>query len=167
MATNQSNSSPPELVDDIDEVIELYANKIFRIAYSRLNNKSDAEDIVQEVFMKYIAHRGQFQTEEYRKAWLIRVTINCTNSLLRSAWFRKTTELKDDLVADMEEPSELYTYVLKLPEKYRTIIHLFYYEELSLKEISSLLGISQALVKTRLHRSRKALKEICPDLNDL
>ena len=167
MNSNLMKTSPPDTADDIDEVINLYANKIFRIAFSRLNNKADAEDIVQEVFMKYIAHEHQFTDEEYRKAWLIRVTINCTNSLLRSAWFRKTTELKDDLSTEMEEKTEIYTYVSKLPEKYRTIIHLFYYEDLSIKEVSSILGISESLAKTRLHRARKALKDLCPDLTDL
>lgn len=158
----QSTSSTlPE--DDIDQVISLYANRIFRIAFSRLKNKADAEDVVQDVFMKYIAHQDQFTDEEYRKAWLIRVTINCCNSLLRSAWFRKTTELKEDIPTEITENSEILTYVLKLPEKYRTIIHLFYYEELSVKEIALILNIKESLVKTRLHRARNALKELCPD----
>lgn len=156
-------SSPPLAEDDIDQVISLYANRIFRIAFSRLKNKSDAEDIVQEVFLKYIANQDKFTEEEYRKAWLIRVTINCSNSLLRSAWFKKTTELKEDIPTTMEESSDLIHYVLKLPEKYRTVIHLFYYEELSVKEISSILGITESLVKTRLHRARNELKKLCPD----
>ena len=72
--------------DDIDYVVSMYANRMYRIAFSRLKNPSDAEDIVQEVFMKYIAHQKELtEDEEYRKAWLIRVTINCCNSLLRSA----------------------------------------------------------------------------------
>lgn len=166
MDSNPLYSSPPIAEDDIDQVISLYANRIYRIAFSRLKNKSDAEDIVQEVLMKYLANKDKFSDEEYRKAWLIRVTINCTNSLLRSAWFRKTTELKEDIpTSEMEEGSDLLSYVLKLPEKYRTIIHLFYYEELSVKEIASILGIKESLVKTRLHRARNSLKELCIDPN--
>jgi len=151
--------------DDIDQVVSLYANRVYRIAFSRLKNQSDAEDIVQEVFMKYIANQEMFHDEEHRKAWLIRVTINCTNSLLRSSWFKRTTELTEDIPTYMEESSDLISYVLKLPEKYRTVIHLFYYEELSVKEIANALGIKESLVKTRLHRARTALKELCADPN--
>lgn len=164
MESNPLRSSPPTAEDDIDQVISLYANRVFRIAFSRLKNKADAEDIVQEVFMRYITNQDKFTDEEYKKAWLIRVTINCTNSLLRSAWFKRTTELKDDIATEMEETSELLTYVLKLPEKYRTVIHLFYYEELSVKEIAAILGIKESLVKTRLHRARTALKDLCSDM---
>ena len=154
------NSSTNISEEEINQVIEQYANRIFRIAFSRLKNKADAEDIVQEVFIKYIANKDKFNDEEHRKAWLIRVTINASNCLLRSAWFRKTTELKDELTTELEETTEIYSQVMQLPEKYRTVVHLFYYEELSIKEIASILNIKEVSVKTRLHRSRLMLKNI-------
>lgn len=163
MESYSIHKTPIASEDDIDQVVSLYANRVYRIAFSRLKNQSDAEDIVQEVFMKYITNKGIFQDEEHRKAWLIRVTINCTNSLLRSSWFKRITELKEDIPTYMEESSDLLSFVLKLPEKYRTVIHLFYYEAMSVKEIASILDIKESLVKTRLHRARTALKDLCPD----
>lgn len=165
MNPNSPSYAEQHSEDEIDQVVSMYANRIYRIAFSRLKNQSDAQDIVQEVFMKYIANQDKFQNEDYRKAWLIRVTINCCNSLLRSAWFRKTTELSEDIPVPFEESSDLISYVLKLPADYRTIIHLFYYEDLSIKEIAGILHIKESLAKTRLHRARKALKELLPDLS--
>lgn len=166
MGTTPIQSSHSIIEDDIDQVVSLYANCIYRIAFSRLKNKSDAEDVVQDVFMKYIANQDKFHDETYRKAWLIRVAINCTNSLLRSSWFKRTTELKEDIPVEVTEKSDIYHYVLKLPEKYRIVIHLFYFEELSVKEIASMLQISESVVKTRMHRARKELKTLCSDLVD-
>lgn len=166
MSSLPIQSSEYSNYDDIDQVVSMYANNIFRIAFSRLKNKADAEDIVQEVFMRYITNQEKFHDndEDYRKAWLIRVTINCSNSLLRSAWFKHTTKLEEDIPIEFIEKSEVYSYVLQLPDKYRTVIHLFYYEELSIKEISKILGLKESLVKTQLHRARKKLKSLCLDL---
>ena len=86
--------------------------------------------------------------------------------LLRSSWFKRTTELKEDIPVEVTEKSDIYHYVLKLPEKYRIVIHLFYFEELSVKEIASMLQISESVVKTRMHRARKELKTLCSDLVD-
>lgn len=162
----ESSPCKTEYKDSINEVLTLYADRIYRIAFARLKNQSDSEDIVQEVFMRYISYADTFTTEEHRKAWLIRVTINCTNSLLRSAWFKRTTSLNEDIPVHMEESSELIHEVMKLPEKYRTVIHLFYYEDLSIKEIATMLNTKESLVKTRLHRARNLLKDTCQYLNE-
>lgn len=159
------SSTPSKDSDEINQVLSIYANRMFRIAFARLKNKADAEDVVQEVFIKYIANKDKLTSEEYKKAWLIRVTINCCNSLLRSAWFRKTTSLTDDLVTEMKETTHIYKEVMQLPEKYRTVLHLFYYEELSVKEISQVLNIKESLVKTRLHRARNRLRNRCQDMD--
>lgn len=150
----------------VEEVLAKYSNMVYRLAYARTMNKCDAEDITQEVFMKYMQHQYELAEEEYRKAWLIRVTINATKSLLTSAWNRKRVSI-EEIEGNLEgrsglerdfDNSVLYE-VAKLPEKYRVIVHLFYFEDLSVKEISSILGRKEATVKSHLYRAREILKK--------
>ncbi len=144
-----------ELSIDLDK----YSNMVFRLAFARTKNSHDAHDILQEVFMKYMNNRKKFNNEEHKKAWLIKTTINCSKTLLTCAWFRKTVPLEDNLVDELKEKSEVYYAVLELPKKYRTVVHLFYYEDMSINEISSLLNINESTIKSQLHRARKLLKE--------
>lgn len=146
--------------DSVEMILEKYSIMVYRIAFSRTKNKYDADDILQEVFMKYIKYNIDYTSEEHRKAWLIKTTINTSKTLLTSAWFRKTTEIPDSLFTMMEEKSEVYYAVLKLPAKYRTVIHLFYYEDLSIRDISNLLNLGENTIKSQLHRARKLLQEI-------
>lgn len=150
----------------VEEVLTRYSNMVYRLAYARTMNKCDAEDITQEVFIKYMKHQHEFSEEEYRKAWLIRVTINASKSLLTSAWNRKRVSM--DQVNDIMEgnsglekdfDNSLLCEVAKLPEKYRVVVHLFYFEELSVKEISNATGIKETTVKSHLHRARELLKK--------
>lgn len=150
----------------VEEVLAKYSSMVYRLAYARTMNKYDAEDITQEVFMKYMQHQYELAEEEYRKAWLIRVTINASKSLLTSAWNRKRVSM-DEIEGSLEGRSGLEQdfdnsvlhEVAKLPEKYRVIVHLFYFEDLSVKEISSLLGRKEATVKSHLYRAREILKK--------
>lgn len=144
--------------DSIEKTLAKYANMVYRIAFSRTKNKYDADDILQEVFMKYIKYNLDYTSEEHKKAWLIKTTINTSKTLLTSAWFKKTTALPDHLYTTMEEKSEVYYAVLKLPARYRTVIHLFYYESLSIAQMSSLLQIKESTIKSQLHRARKLLQ---------
>lgn len=109
--------------------------------------------------MRYIRSGKEFADEEHRRAWLIRATINCSKTLLSSAWFRKTSPLEDTLTTELEEKSEVYYAVMDLPVKYRTVIHLYYYEDLSVSQISGLLKTKETTVKSQLHRARSLLKE--------
>lgn len=145
--------------EEVDIILEKYANMVFRLAFSRTKNTYDAEDIMQEVFMKYIKSDVNFDNDNHRKAWLLKVTINCSKSLLRSAWFRKTTSFEDNISIDMEENSEVYKYVLDLPKKYRTVIHLYYYEDMATAEISKVLDLNESTVRCQIHRGRNILKE--------
>ena len=113
----------------------------------------------QEAFLRYIRSGKEFADEEHRRAWLIRATINCSKTLLSSAWFRKTSPLEDTLTTELEEKSEVYYAVMDLPVKYRTVIHLYYYEDLSVSQISGLLKTKETTVKSQLHRARSLLKE--------
>ena len=123
----------------------------------------DAQDIVQEVFLKFARNASQFQSDEHIKAWLIRVAINMCTDLKRSAWNRKTTELNDECLPAEEfttGESELYQAVMSLPVKYKDVIHLFYYEGYSIKEISRITEQKENAVKTQLSRGRVLLKEL-------
>ena len=135
-----------------------YSNMVFRLAFARTKNNHDANDIMQEVFLRYMKNKKEFKDEEHKKAWLIKTTINCSKTLLTSAWFRKTTSLEDNIVEELKEKSEVYYATLKLSKKYRTVIHLFYYEDYSVREIADILKLSESNVKTRLSRGRSLLK---------
>lgn len=144
--------------ESIKEVLDIYSNTVYRLALTRTRNKSDAEDIFQEVFLRYIKQKKQFENEEHRKAWLIRVTLNCSLKLFSSAWFRHTVPLITDLSYETQEKPEIYFAILRLPKKYRSIIHLFYFEDLPISQISKILSTKESTIKTQLHRARQMLK---------
>ncbi len=140
--------------------IEEFFPMVYRLALAQTKNRSYADDIVQEVFIRYIKSSAKLKDSEHKKAWLIRVTINCAKSMFSTAWFQKTVPLEEDVVFDTKEKSDVYYAVLELPQKYRAVIHLYYYEDMSVTEIADTLKISEGTVKTRLFRARKSLKEI-------
>ncbi|WP_066895169.1 sigma-70 family RNA polymerase sigma factor [Clostridium nigeriense] len=141
------------------EVLEKYNTMVYRLAFSRTKSVHDAEDIMQNVFIKFIKCNVNFESDDHIKAWLIRVTINLSKNLLTSVWFKRTTTLEEDIVVTLKEDSEVYKYVLDLPNKYRTVIHLFYYEDMSTASISEVLNIKESTVRSQLHRARNMLKE--------
>ncbi len=144
----------------IENILEKYADTVYRIAFARTKNAHDAEDIMQEVFMRFIKRAPVFQSEEHEKAWFIRVAVNCSKSLLSSPWRNRVSEEKTDTPYFDTEKSEVWCAVASLPEKTRVVIHLYYYEDMSVAEIASATGKSQSAVKTTLHRGRQRLKEI-------
>lgn len=147
------------VVSSADEIIKKYIDMVYRLALSRTKDKTHADDVVQEVFLRYISVKKEFESDEHIKAWLIRVTINCSNSIFESSWFKKTAPLDDEIAFDTPEKSEVYYAVLELPKKYRTVIHLFYYEDMSIAEIADCLGEKVSTVKSQLHRGREMLRE--------
>lgn len=145
----------------IAQLVEMYASMIYRIAYARMQNVTDAEDITQEVLLKYLKAGKTFRDEEHRKMWLIRVTVNTIKSSLTSAWRRHTVAL-DDVTEPSYEASELPVLkekVEKLPERYRLPMYLYYYEELSVKEIAHVIKSTEGTVKSLLSRGRKMLRD--------
>lgn len=147
--------------DDL-EIIEKYSNMVYRMAYSMVKNRYDAEDIHQEVFMKYLKKCPVFENGDHEKAWFLRVTVNCCKNLWKSTWFQRVTGLEETEASLQQEDAhdELIDTVKKLPQKYRAVIHLFYYEELSIEEISGVLGEKPSTVRTQLTRARGKLKEL-------
>ena len=141
------------------KTVEKYSNMVYRLAYFYTNSKYDADDIYQDVFFKYLQNKKQFENEEHKKAWLIKVTINSCKKLWLSSWKRKITSLNDDEIKfEMEEDIGLYNEIKKLPKKYRAVLHLFYYEQYSIKDISKILNQKESTIRTWLTRARKLLK---------
>jgi len=144
----------------IEYLVEKYADTVYRLAISRTRDRDSSEDIFQEVFLRLSKNIPDFESEEHEKAWIIRVTINCTKNLLNSKWNRCVDILETELAEDNIEIQEVYYDVLRLPQKYRTVIHLFYYENLSIKQISKILNTKETTIKTWLSRGRQKLKNI-------
>ncbi len=153
--------------ESFDAVMRKYADMVYRLAYARTGNTFDADDILQEVFLRYIRADKTYNDEEHRKAWLIRITVNCTRSFAASAWNRHKDYEEPDENEGREDPalkaaetrSDVMNALLELPEKYRTAIYLFYYEDMSVAQIAGSLGTTETNVKTRLSRGRDMLKE--------
>lgn len=156
--------------DLLKETIEQYSPFVYRLAYSLVKSRSDADDIHQEVFIAYIKKRPGFENEEHEKAWFIRVTVNLCKNWQKSAWKRKIvslTEFGDDWEAGEEKekdwrmPAQALIHTVKrLPQKYRSVIHLFYYEEMSVEEIAQALNRKPSTVRTQLTRARRKLSEM-------
>ena len=116
-----------------------YADTVYRLAFVRTSSRNDSYDILQEVFLRYMKVWRKMESEEHIKATLIRITVNCSNSLLGSLWFKKTEPLDDNLPAEDGNSAEnALSEVLKLPVKYRTVIHLYYYMGYSVAEIAGI-----------------------------
>lgn len=149
------------LQDPLVYAIEHYTDMVLRLAAHYAPNLSDAEDVVQDVFEKLMRFEKGFESEEHLKAWLIRVTINHCKSRLRAPWHTRRLpleELPDTPVFDDPAQRELYDAVLALPQAYRIVLYLFYYEDMPTREIAAALHISQNAVTTRLTRAREALR---------
>ena len=137
-----------------------HAPAVYRLAYARTGSRADAEDVMQEVFLRLIRAKPAFSCEAHAKAWLLRVTSNCANDLFRLPW-RKREEPLEEETAISEEAGEgsVTEAVLSLPARYRIPIHLFYYEGYSVAEIAKIVGKGEGTVKSRLFRGRKLLRD--------
>ncbi len=144
--------------EDFIRTYQNYKRNVYGIAFSYTKNSADAHDIVQDVFMKYLVSRKTFNGDEHIKAWLIRVTVNRCKKHLLSAWLKKTVPLDEAIPIETKEDSELFEAVMELPDNYRIVVHLHYYEGYSISEMSSILGIKESALKVRLMRARNMLK---------
>lgn len=144
----------------IGEYMNKFHGSVFRLAFSYVKNRVDAEDISQEAFLKLYLSNNLFPSENDVKAWLMRVTINLAKDMLKSRWRKNREELSEEIPYTDENESVLLESLKKLEPKYSTVIHLFYYEGYSVKEIAAICHIAQTTVTTRLSRARKQLKEL-------
>lgn len=145
--------------DYINYIYNQYSNNILRISYTYLKNSTLCEDVLQDVMLKIINKNIKFTDSEKEKAWIIKVTTNLCKDILKSSWYKKNVELQEDLSYLPKEQEEILNEVLKLPEKYRITIYLYYYEDYSLKQISRLMKRNESTIGTWLSRGKKKLAE--------
>lgn len=145
---------------ELEQVLVMYGNMVYRLAYACMRSTMDAEDVCQDVFLRYFQKRPEFQSEEHRRAWLLRVTVNRARTIFRSAWFRHTVPLDERVVFSEPEEQKLDEALSRLSGKDREVLHLYYYEELSVREIGDLLRRKESTVRTQLTRARRRLGEI-------
>lgn len=146
----------------VQELFEIYQNNLYAVAFNVCKNAEDAEDVVQDIFIQYYSLKKEFDNEQHIRAWLIRVAINKAKNMNRAFWRRNKMSLEDymeTLSFETPESGELFEAVMNLPEKYRIVVHLFYYEDYTVHEIADILKLSESNVKVRLSRGRALLKE--------
>lgn len=146
--------------NNMEDIVEKYSDMILRIAYQNLKNKTGAEDILQEVFVKLISVKNRPLGEEHLKAWLIRVTVNLCKNYWKAAWIRKTVPLEENWLQISENNITLWEELWSLPAKYRNTLYLYYYEGYTVPEISVILQIPLNTAYTHLQRAKEKLKVI-------
>lgn len=147
----------------VDEVFRTYGDRLFTVAFNLCQNRADADDVVQDTLIKYYTLGKEFEDETHLKAWLIRLAVNRAKDITTSFWRRNKVEWEDymdELPFREPEDSQLFEAVMRLPEKYRLVIHLFYYEDYAVEEIARILRRPAGTVKSQLNRGRRLLKEM-------
>lgn len=139
---------------------EMYQNMVYRIALNFFRNIHDAEDTTQEILLKLYLRTKPFDSQHHARNWLIKVTLNYCRSVWRSPWRQRVSleELTATIPFSSTEDGELFQMVMELPEKHRTVLYLFYFEDMSIREIAEVLKLSETAVTSRLSRARKELK---------
>ena len=140
------------------KAFEEYSDMVYRLAFARVKNKYDADDILQDVFIRYMKSKQDVSDLKHAKALLIRITINCTKSMFTSSSRKKTAPLDEFMSVEMPARDTLEA-VLSLPLKYRTVIHLHYYCGYNVDELAKILNSKPSTVKSQLHRARLKLKD--------
>lgn len=147
------------------QIVNRWGDMVYRLALARTASVPDAEDVFQEVFLRYFRHEDKFHNDEYRKAWLIRCTLNRCKSLLSSPWRKRIVPLETAEEVGVEDDyREVYSAVLSLPAKYRAVIHLHYFEGLSVAEIAQMLRVPEGTVKSQLSRGRALLRDMLEEV---
>lgn len=144
----------------IEATIKRYANLIFRLAYTNLKNHHDAEDVLQDVSVALVRGNPPFEDEKHLKNWIVTATLNRCRDIYRSAWRNRTEPLEDYLALQAPETQSVMEELWQLPENYRNIIYLYYYEGFTIPEIAEILGKSPNTIGSGLQRARKKLKKI-------
>ena len=151
---------PTQDRDSPEAVIRRYSDMVYRLAFARTGNRSDAEDLYQEVFLRYLTRAPAFTSEDHRKAWLLRVAVNCANRFHTAPWRKRTEPLSEALSVPAPEGEDLWEELRRLPERDRTVLHLYYYEDMTTEEIAQMLDRNPATVRSQLLRARARLKKL-------
>lgn len=150
---------------ELENYFKAYYAPCYRIAFTQMKTKSDAEDVVQEVFLRLLKYRPGFESLDHEKAWMIRTTLNLCRDVLKSRWSSTirmeelSMEDKNSFKNPYVETDETLWILLELPHMYRICLYLFYYEDYSIKEIAQALKEPENTIKTRLKRGRELLKK--------
>lgn len=160
-------------VAEYNTCVEKYLNMVYRISFHYFGNREDAEDVSQDVFIKLYSSNIKVEVEEEVKAWLIRVTTNTCHSYFRNPFRKKKAEIDEKKIENIIDTGSseqkivnrkvIMDAVLSLPEHYRIVVYLFYYEEYSIHQISNILKIKETTIQTRLSRARVKLKDVLAD----
>lgn len=150
---------------ELKDIFERQHKRVYRIAMLMLNNVSDAEDAVQNVFLKYIEKGSSFEDIEHEKAWFITVTRNYCKDQLKNFW-KRNVDMGDipEQIQEEEQDNELLEHIMKLPDKYKEVIYLFYYEDYSIKEMSKILDRKESTIQTQLKTARDKLKKVIQEV---
>ena len=158
-----------DAADELDtrEVLERYHSMVYGIALTHTRCRGDADDVFQEVFLAYHRKQPEFRSEEHRKAWLITTAVTCARRMALSSWRTRVVPLTPGAVEALpevfhfatEEQDAIFRALSALPLAYRTVLHLFYFEDLSVAGIASQLGIEPAAVRMRLSRGRRLMRD--------
>ena len=145
--------------DEIEDTVKKYSNMLFKLCFTMLSNSADAEDAVSETFLRYITKSPVFNDSEHKKAWLIKTSSNICKDKHRFNARHNYINLDDisEFCRD-EEDKDILENLLSLPDKYKTVIHLFYIDGYKSGEIAKILNISPSAVRKRLQYGRKLLK---------
>ena len=145
--------------EEIKELVEQYSSLIFRISYCILYNPQDAEDAVQETFLRYLTKAPEFVSEEHRKAWLIRVSANISKNMQMFKLRRETVSIDDiENVGIARDDFEIFELIMSLPAKYKIVMTLYYVEGYKSKEIAEIIDVNEDAVRKRLQKGRELLK---------
>lgn len=151
---------PIDINDNISAALTKYSDLVRRICFIYLHNSADVDDVFQEVFLKLLQNNSRFESAEHEKAWLIRVTINKCKDILKSFWRKKMVSIEGmELPFEDQAENELLQVVLSLPDKYKDVIYLFYYEEYTVPEMAQLLNKKVNTIYSHLHRARELMKQ--------
>ena len=145
----------------VETIIDKYSDTIFKICMVYLKNKPDAEDALQEVFVKVIEKAPKFNSDNHQKAWIIRVASNHCRNVLKSKKYRIAVSLDENILADdsSTEDKEILHAIFNLPLDYRKVIYLYYYEGYSTKEIAAITAKRESTIRSNLKRAREKLKQ--------
>ena len=147
---------------EIQQIFERQHRRVYRIAMMMLQNSADAEDAVQNVFLKFVEKGQEFRDEEHENAWFITVTRNYCKDQIKSTWHQQVDfgEIPEQAAPGQEQEDNLLPYIMKLKDKYREVIYLYYYEEYSVKEMAKILGRGESTLQTQLSAARGKLKKM-------
>lgn len=150
--------------DYISDLLDKYSDMVLRIAYTYLKNRADAEDIVQDVFLRIIDKKPSFNDESHEKSWLIRATINMCKNKVNMFWNKNKCSIDDVqefAVSDKyNTDTSVFQAVMALGEKYRVVVYMYYYEGYSTPEIANVIGKNETTIRSLLHRARNKLKDM-------